>query len=578
MPRPVPGRKSDRLVACLCGALILGCAGLARAQSNEPPAATDTVARSPTGEPLPQATDGVRRLPADAFRPEPEFGVRYRTLFRGTAPPYVDQIRPISVSPTAVVGDSIQGRVNLGIPDFRGRFPLLDRSFEPEDADIKAGPIFFKLRALSAGVLASDNVNHEEHNPNSDVIAILRLGGTLSAQLTEGLSIAVSGSFIWLPTKGEFGISGFGLFAPYALGLEGIPALESQISWDTMIGGWNVLFADDFRMSFGRFSTSTQDELEFFEGGQFDQVDTAGRYTFRGPRPETKNDRFTQDDTDVNLSYFSNVVSVTTERLLPGPARLKIRAYHENLWYNQGSRGEPDLRDNTDDLAKTRDGVSLLLISQRENLRFNPYLTGRVTKTDRIEGFTEEIRLGLAGPITDQLHLNINAGVFHRDDSGSTRFVWGLALRHLAGPYTQESIIAGSDYGDFTEELTSHITYRLRQVIGPNNVAQAYVTFANVEDLRDGSLNRDEFRSGVRDTWYLGPRTTLRAAFLYSMVTHSDELGDEKTYTLQLETTYHFTDTLFARLLLQHRTRDSQTRDRSYDENLVFLSLTKYFE
>src|SRR5262245_55966483 len=114
MPRRVPGRNSIRLAACLRGAVLLVCAGPLCAQSPT----GDGVARSSTGEVLPQPTDGVRRLPADAFRPEPEFGVRYRTLFRGTAPPYVDQIRPISVSPTAVVTDSIELRVNPGIPDF----------------------------------------------------------------------------------------------------------------------------------------------------------------------------------------------------------------------------------------------------------------------------------------------------------------------------------------------------------------------------------------------------------------------------------------------------------------------------
>ena len=353
-----------------------------------------------------------------------------------------------------------------------------------------------------------------------------------------------------------------------------------------MVAGWNVLFSDEFRLSLGRFSESSRDDFALFDGGQFDQADTAGRYTFRSPRPKRQHTRFQGDNTDVNISYFSNVMSVTTERLLPGPVRLKIRAYHEDLWYNQGGRGQASLRGSSggssnnpnDYLARTRDGLTFLAISERDNLRFNPYVLGRATETDRSNGLNEEIRLGLSGPITDQLHLSANAGVFRREASGANRFVWGLELRHLAGPYTRESIIAGANYGDFTEELTTHYTYRVRQVIGPKNLAEAFVTLANIEDLRDGTRSRDEIRTGVRDTWYLGPRTTLRGAALYSMLTHASGLGARETYTLRLELDYHFTDTFFSRLLIEHHTRQSDSGGTNYDENLIFLSLTKYFD
>ena len=168
--------------------------------------------------------------------------------------------------------------------------------------------------------------------------------------------------------------------------------------------------------------------------------------------------------------------------------------------------------------------------------------------------------------------------MFHREASGANRFVWRFELQHLAGPYTRESIIAGANYGDFTEELTTHYTYRVRQVIGPKNIASAFVTLANVEDLRDGTRSRDEIRTGVRDTWYLGPRTTLHGSALYSMLTHASSLGTRETYTLRLELHYRFTDTFVSRALLEHHTRQSDSGGTNYDENIIFLSLTKYFD
>ena len=232
----LPSRVFERLGLGFLGALFLVCvcaristgesATRQQAQQDDSPVERDV--RS--GAPVPSATDGLTRLPGDAFQSDPAVGVRYRTLFRDSGAPYTNELRPIDPQATARAG-SVETRVNLGIPNFRGRFPLLDRGFEPEKADIKLGPIFFKVHALSVAALASDNVLHSETDKQGDVIGIVRIGGTLSAQLTEGLRIATSGSFVWLPTKGQFGISGYGLFAPYALGLEGIPAIESQVSW-----------------------------------------------------------------------------------------------------------------------------------------------------------------------------------------------------------------------------------------------------------------------------------------------------------------------------------------------------------
>ena len=93
--------------------------------------------------------------------------------------------------------------LRLEIPTFNGNFPFLHRGFEPQDADLKAGPIFFKLDALSAGLLFSDNANLTETDRESGVIAILRMSGTLIVQFSEDIRFAASGSLVYLPTEGE---------------------------------------------------------------------------------------------------------------------------------------------------------------------------------------------------------------------------------------------------------------------------------------------------------------------------------------------------------------------------------------
>lgn len=579
----LPGRNVDRFALAALGTLALVCARVSTGQPEPPngsPPSGNVVERDVRGaEAVPSATDGLTRLPADAFRSDPEVGVRYRTLFRDTGAPYTNELRPIEPDATARAG-SVEGRIHLGLPNFRGRFPLLDRGFEPQDADIKLGPVFFKLRALSVGALASDNIEHSENNPKAGVIGIVRIGGTLYVQITEGLRFATSGNFVYLPFESKFGIAGYGAIVPFTFGLEGIPAAESQLTWDTMIAGWNVLFSDEFRISLGRFSEGARDDFALFEGGQFDESDTAGRYSFRAPVSRNARKRFRANDTEVDLLYYSNVASVTTERLLPGPVRLRIRAYHEDLWYNQGNRGQPSLRGGQGGRGQPslREGVTVFAASERENMRFQPFVLARATHTNRTEGFNEEIRLGITGPITEQLRFSANAGVFHRDASGASRFIWGLSLHHLAGPYTTESIIAGSNYGDFSQELTNHVTYRLRQVLGPKLVGEVFARAASIEDLENGTGNREEFRTGLRLTGYLGPRTTARASGTYALLNYSGSRGQRETFTGRLELDYHFTDLLLARLIYQHQTRSADQAGDSFDENLIFLSLTKYFD
>ncbi len=512
------------------------------------------------------ATEGLRRPPRDAFRVEPAAGVPYRSIFRDTSAPYTNALRPIEADPSLHAG-SVTANTRLALPSFRGRFPLLERGFEPKDADLKVGPVFFKLRALTAGLLFSDNVNHKEANPDSGVIGIVRLGGTVIVQLTEGIHLAVAGNIVYLPFKNKIGVAGFGLFAPYTLALDGRPVLHSQVTWETQIGGWNVIFADDFTIGAGRISVGELGVFDFFDGGQFDEQDREGRYSFRA-RTNRRNGSSRPIDTETEILYYSNKIGVTAERLLPGPVRLLVRAYHENLWYNQGNRGLPRLRDV----------ISLRAVSERENLRFQPFLSYRAVHTDRIDGFRHEVRLGISGPITDQLHLHADVGWFHRDGTGGDRFLWGFELHHVAGPYTVETLSSERSFSDLRNELRDETTYRLEQVLGPKVRGEAFVSYSQVDDLENDRFDRSEWKTGVRFTLEPGPRTTLRLSGIYTDREFNGNLGHRQTWAGRLELTYHFTDTVVARLLYQYQNRNSNRHGDSFDENLLLLTVTKYFD
>jgi hypothetical protein len=513
------------------------------------------------------ATENRRRIPAEAY--DPAAPAPYDVLFRDTGTDYTRRLRDLQVDPS-VRTDSVDARIRLDLPDLNGRFGLLDRGFAPEEADLKLGPVYFDLRALSGALLFSDNIRLRDDDRDADVIGIVRLAGAVVIQLTESVRIAAAGSFVYLPFEGKAGISGFGVGGPsYSFGLESIPALEGQIAWDTSIGGWPVIFADTFRIGVGRFSYGTRDDFYLFEGGDFDEYDRAGRYAFGARGRRQRDDDFNDFDErprDEEFVYFSNTVSASTERLLPTQTRLTARLFREDLWYER--TGE--------DLPRFREGAVVTLRSERENLRFKPYLSYYAVHTSRQEEFNHHLRLGVTGPITDQLFLDANSGFFYNGARDNYALLWRLALHHTAGPYTRQSLIYARRVTDFQDELVQHVTYRIHQVLGPRLTGDAFASYARVEDLEDIFGDREEFRAGIRLASVAGPKTRLQWANTYALL-HTDSFGEEQTWTSRFTIGYHFTDTLFGRLIYQHQRHDSDIPGRDYYENLLYVALTKYF-
>ena len=525
------------------------------------PAPAPTVLLRDTAPPAQTAPAPTGTLPKDAYQTAPTVGVPYSKLFRNTGAPYSNPSYPIGVSPSART-ESVNARATLAVP-INASFPLLQRGFEPQDADLKLGPLFFKLRELSGAVLWSDNINWQESDRESGTIAIATISGAIIAQLTEGLRLAASGSFVYLPLQNEAGVAGFGLYAPYFLGLADQPLAHSEITWNTQIGSWNVVLTDDFRINHGLFSNSLQDDAVLFGGGDFEGEDQAGRYRFGARTRSVPNSTRRREDDRRGFLYFSNIVSAETDRLISGKTRLRVKAFHENLWYNQGNRGLPKLRDE----------VNVSLISERENLRFKPFLTYRALRTDNQEGFDQTIRVGLEGPITSQLQFRGEVGYFFGNSEQS--LLWGLRLQHQAGPYTEESLYYRQSVSDFNDEITESYGYNIRQILGPKIVADAFIFRSNVEALRRDGFSRTEDRAGVRVRIQAGPRTEITVAGTGAIV--SAESGDYRLWTGRAEIGHYFTETLLARLSYQYQQRDSDVRGDSYSENLIYFGLSKYF-
>ena len=563
MTRPSAGTKARhrngrRFALCCVTAPWLAGASLSGAvPPSERPQFGNGGSAAPTAESLPST------LPSGAYQTAPTPGVPYSKIFRDTGAPYTNLLQRPAVTPSLQT-ESVEARATLGLPALSAALPLIQRGFEPQDADLKFGPVFFKLTGLSAAGLWSDNINLAENNRESGTIGILTISGAIIAQLTEGLRLAVSGSFVYLPLQNEAGIAGFGLYDPYLLGFDDEPIVRTEVTWNTVIGGWNVVFADDFRIGIGRFSNNVRDDAVFFRGGGFDGYDQAGRYIFRGPQGAVDDNGKNRNETsDTGIVYYSNVISAQADRLIVGKTRLRVQVSHENLWYNQGNRGLPKLRDQ----------VNVSLVSERENLRFKPFLIYRALKTDLQDSFEQTIRAGVDGPITDQLQLHAEIGYYFGNNQDSV--LWGVSLRHQAGPYTEESLFFGRSVSSFHDEIRQYVGYDIRQILGPKVVADAYFLRDDIQDLNGAGFSRIEYRTGLRFSIAAGPRTNIILTGTYALV---DSDGSKSTtLTGRAEVSHYFIDSFLARLVYQYQENTTDTANESYYENLIYFSLTKYF-
>jgi hypothetical protein len=318
----------------------------------------------------------------------------------------------------------------------------------------------------------------------------------------------------------------------------------------------------------GVYSNDFRSDNVLFEGSHFNDQAVAGRYVLRPQEGDVFQDAGPQsrrDDFRNDVVIYSNTVSAGTERLLPGSIRLSALAYHEDLWYNQGNRGQPSLRE----------GATVSLMDERENTRFKPYFIYEAMRTDEFDSVQHIFRLGIRGPITDQLYLLAEAGYFTGGFEGSDGALWRLELDHTAGPYTRESLTFSREFNYFHDELDDVLGYNLHQILSSKLSSDLYAYRIHVEDFfEDNHFSENQWRFGLRFTYVMGPKTTLRLTGEY----FSGDFDNTEAWTGRAELGYNFTRTLLLQLTYQYQQSKSDSFSRNYTENLIYVSLTKYFE
>jgi hypothetical protein len=444
-------------------------------------------------------------------------------------------------------------------------FPLIYRAFPPEDANLKAGPVYLKFERAEADMYYSDNYNLSATDRRSEVLAILSLNMTLIAQLSEDLQFSVNGTLIYLPLQNIVGLESSSLNGTFLL--VPLPTLLSQVTYDTVIAGWAVRFQDQFGSGPGSYSDSAAAAFNLFDGSYLQQNNN-GKYSFHSGRVDIRgNSSDDIDNRDNNFFYFFyNTISAYTDRYIEDDILLTAIASRTDLWYDEQNLGLPSSFENF--FAEAQ--------SVRENLRFKPFVAYDISHSSDVPGVFQFVYAGLSGPITDQLFLYASVGYYFSSD-GAEGSLWDLTLRHDAGPYTTEWLQIARGLNDFNDEVVTTEYYRLGQVLGPTLYGSIIADHTSFQELaRDQVSNSDREDAGAQLTWTLGPKTWLNLTAIYS---HQDiDNGPViDSWIGRIDFDRQLSDTVFFRALYQYQRYNVNQPGQGYFENIVFLSLAKYF-
>lgn len=545
------------LSACLC---LAGNAGAQTAEQVKLGAAPEVGVAAMSGE-----------LTASKYVNDP--GAPYENVFRNL---------DLGLSAGPKVGG---GRVNVGLGPVAlapGLNTPVRRGFQPQDAELKIGFFYLNLTDITGSLLYSDNANLSNNNRRGDVTGAISLGTEAVLQLNDGLQFAISGRFVYLPFENRAGVDGFGISDPFAkFALNGSALFRAQMTYEFKIADWDAVIFDDFSINNqSLYRLGDGDFLDAYDGETFrseksfagrTEVYRPGSYSPGGYRDDVNNpNRF--DSSDL---YYINQAGAEVSRLLPTVTRAIGRYVHQNVWYPNGNNRPGSAYDDY-----SADIFTARLQSERENLRFKPFLQHQASRYSNAPGWAHKSIAGVSGPITDQVDFLGQGGYYFRtgDNSSASSTIWLLALTHTAGPYTRHGVAYYREVTQPQRQLRESYNYQLQQILGPYLVGGFYASRDKYGDLDSKATFVEETFFSSYVSYDLGTRGNLSAQFYYVMTDYvSAAIPDSDRWIFRLLYNVNFTPDLRGTFLYQFQSRNSDVSAASYYENLLGVTITKSF-
>jgi hypothetical protein len=156
--------------------------------------------------------------------------------------------------------------------------------------------------------------------------------------------------------------------------------------------------------------------------------------------------------------------------------------------------------------------------------------------------------------------------------------LWTARLRHTFNPLTSQQLKYWRGTTEPDRGFHESWSYWLTHIFRAGLIGQLYAIHSNFEPLGGGGTAGDEDRGGLRITYNLAQRMTLRLGGTYTRINYArPDFADSETLGARAEIRYYHRKGLEGWLLYQYRDHESPTPLASHYENLVIVTLIKHF-
>ncbi|SKA81818.1 hypothetical protein SAMN02745166_00818 [Prosthecobacter debontii] len=433
-----------------------------------------------------------------------------------------------------------------------GSLGLLTRTFEPELAHVKAGPLYFDVLWVGAGAIYTDyngSLPQDRHDQHDDgFAAYVELGVRGLLRITDSIYISAVANVMYLPFENEVALR---------FGNGDDPPLLLRFTITEQLGEWEVMFFDEFRGVTG---------LDFLVNADSPAIDRAGRYYY-GFINERSSDFYTSND-----AYFVNTVGFYASRpTFDNQWRLGLGIERSDFW-----------RTFSFENHSKRDWFAIWMQYEGSSIPFAPRFSYQYMSNDGYDSLLHQFQLELTGRLTENLNWYSMAGyAFQTGDADErNRFVWSVDLEHTLTTTTQHRLTAGQGY--FYHEFSSdtraadYIRYAIDQRITSRLDARIFAQYThNESSAEDLFPMRDRFGGGFRLTYRPLDFTDIRALVYYDQADQSTVEEDSSRWLYRLELNQQLGFRLTGKLFYQYE--EFNRAENPYTEHLVGVSLRRYF-
>lgn len=340
----------------------------------------------------------------------------------------MDQVLGVFAGQNSVTTES--DRMRHAALTFSANSGLLTRTFSPDLATLKAGPLAFDLLYIGAGAVWSDynGIQNSKPGQGDGLVGYISMGFRGYMRLTDTIYLSTAAQLIYLPGTNQLA---FGM--GYASGNSFGVTFNYSDTW----GAWDVMFRDRF---VGRPG------INFYARTTEDGSDRAGRYWFgiQQSNPQTQGNFFAN-----NGAFFGNIISFEASRLvLGGRWRFSSTIDHSDFWRTFDFVGHGQ-----------REHLGLAMGYEGSVIPFAPRFTYDVFTSDKFKSFRHIFALTLTGRITENIDWGASAG--YGFATGATKnwgkFLWSMRLAQALTARTQHSLSFGENFflNDYSNDSLS---------------------------------------------------------------------------------------------------------------------------